>query len=221
MNKSDIAKLIDHTLLRPDAAVSEINRLCEEALEFGFHSVCVNPFFIPPAKDVLSGSSVKVTTVVGFPLGMTLSRVKVYEAIEAALNGCDEIDFVMNLGMAKEGRWDLVATDISDVISSTRGIVHKVIIETCFLNVDEKIRASQMVREAGAEFVKTSTGFGRGGATVEDIRLIKSAVENNCGVKASGGIRTTDQVIRLIEAGAVRIGTSASVEIINEYGQSV
>jgi deoxyribose-phosphate aldolase len=214
MNRSHIAKLIDHTLLRPDATIDQVKRVCEEALEFGFHSVCVNPFFIPVVKSMLSESSVKVTTVVGFPLGMSLSRVKVYEAIEAALSGCEEIDIVMNVGMAKEGRWDIVVTDVSDIISATRGIVHKVIIETCFLNSDEKIRASQAVLDSGAEFVKTSTGFGPDGATVEDIKLIKSVVKGNCEIKASGGIKTLDQAVRLVEAGAARIGTSASVKII-------
>jgi deoxyribose-phosphate aldolase len=214
MNRSDIAKLIEHTLLFPHATIDEVWKLCEEALEFGFHSVCVNPFFIPVARDMLSGSDVKVTTVVGFPLGMSLSRAKVYEAIEAALNGCDEIDVVMNVGMAKEGRWDIVVKDISDIVSATTGIVRKVIIETCFLDTDEKKRASQSVVEAGAEFVKTSTGFGPGGATEEDVRLIKSVVRDSCGIKASGGIKTLDQVVRLVEAGAARIGTSAGVRII-------
>lgn len=214
MNRSDIAKIIDHALLRPDATTDQVRKLCEEALEFGFHSVCVNPFFIPVAKSMLSGSKVKVTTVVGFPLGISLSRVKVYEAIEAALSGCDEIDIVMNVGMAKEGRWGVVLTDISDAISATTGIIHKVIIETCFLNSDEKIRASRAVLESGAEFVKTSTGFGSGGATEEDVRLIKSVVKGKCAIKASGGIKTLDQAVRMVEAGAARIGTSASVKII-------
>jgi len=216
----NIAGLIDHSLLRADATVEDIKRLCDEAKRFGFCSVCVNPFFVPLAKDMLSGSGVKVTTVVGFPLGMTLTKVKVYEAIEAVLSGADEIDLVMNIGMAKSGWWDPVRKDISDVVSATKGAIHKVIIETCYLDREEKIRASEIVLASGAEFVKTSTGFGPGGATEDDVRLIKGVVKDGCGIKASGGIKTLSHVKGLLEAGATRIGTSAGVAIMEEYLKS-
>ena len=216
MDRSGIAQLIDHTLLKPDATMGEIKRLCEEAVRFGFHSVCVNPFFVPETNTILSGSGVKVTTVIGFPLGMTLTHVKVYEAMESALRGSEELDIVMNIGMAKSGRWRDVRKDISDVISATKGVVHKVIIETCYLAREEKGEASRMVLETGAEFVKTSTGFGSGSATVEDVRLVRSVVKERCGIKASGGIRSLRQVREFIAAGATRIGTSSGVAIMEE-----
>ena len=216
MDKSGIAQLIDHTLLKPDATMGEIKRLCEEAVRFGFHSVCVNPFFVPETNTILSGSKVKVTTVIGFPLGMTLTHVKVYEAMESVLRGSEELDIVMNIGMAKSGRWRDVQKDISDVISATKGVVHKVIIEACYLAREEKGEASRMVLETGAEFVKTSTGFGSGSATVEDVRLVRSVVKERCGIKASGGIRSLRQVREFIAAGATRIGTSSGVAIMEE-----
>jgi deoxyribose-phosphate aldolase len=219
MDKSDIAQLIDHTLLKPDATKGDIRRLCEEAVRFGFHSVCVNPFFVPETSVILSGSGVKVTTVIGFPLGMTLTNVKVYEAMEAVLRGSEELDIVMNIGMAKSGRWRDVQKDISEVISATKGIIHKVIIEACYLVREEKGEASRMVLEAGAEFVKTSTGFGPGGATVEDVHLVRSVVKGRCAIKVSGGIKSLKQVREFIAAGATRIGTSSGVAIMEEiYG---
>jgi deoxyribose-phosphate aldolase len=216
MDKSGIARLIDHTLLKPDATIAEIRRLCEEAVRFGFHSVCVNPFFVPEASALLSGSGVKVTTVIGFPLGMTLTGVKVYEAMESALRGSEELDIVMNIGMAKSGRWGDVRKDVSEVISATRGVVHKVIIEACYLTRAEKGEASRMVLETGAGFVKTSTGFGPGGATLEDVHLVRSVVRDRCALKASGGIKTLGQVREFIAAGAARIGTSSGVAIMSE-----
>jgi deoxyribose-phosphate aldolase len=185
-------------------------------MRFGFHSVCVNPFFVPEANALLSESGVKVTTVIGFPLGMTFTQVKVYEAMEAVLRGSEELDIVMNIGMAKSGRWRDVQKDISDVISATKGIVHKVIIEACYLTREEKGEASRMVLEAGAGFVKTSTGFGPGGATVGDIHLVRSVVKGRCGIKASGGIKSLGQVREFIAAGATRIGTSSGVAIMEE-----
>lgn len=211
---SDIARLIDHSLLRPDASAADIRRLCSEAKEYGFFSVCINPFYVPMAKDMLSGSGVKVTAVIGFPLGMNATDVKVYEAIGASLSGADEIDIVMNIGMARSGQWDAVRKDISDIIMAAKGIVRKIIIETCYLNRQEKIKAVEMVLAAGAEFVKTSTGFGPAGATIDDVKLIKTIVKESCGIKASGGIKTIDHVIELIRAGATRIGTSNGVEIV-------
>ncbi len=213
----EIAKLIDHSLLRPDATVSEIERLCDEAMRFGFHSVCVNPFFVSSAKDLVGRADVKVTTAIGFPLGMTFTNVKVYEAIEGVLNGADELDIVMNIGMAKSGQWNALRKDISDVISATRETLHKIIIETCYLSREEKIKAVEVVFDSGAAFVKTSTGFCAGGATTEDITLIKAVIGNGLGIKASGGIKTLDQVKEFIDAGATRIGTSHGVAIMEEF----
>jgi len=216
MDTPGIAQLIDHTLLRPDVTIGEIKGLCEEAVRFGFRSVCVNPFFVPEANTILSGSGVKVTTVIGFPLGMTLTNVKVYEAMESVVRGSEELDIVMNIGLAKSGRWRDVQKDISDVISATKGVVHKVIIEACYLTRKEKVEASRIVLESGGHFVKTSTGFGPGGATVEDIYLIRSVVKDRCAIKASGGIRSLRQVREFIAAGATRIGTSSGVAIMEE-----
>ena len=216
MNESDIAKLIDHTLLKADATVDEIGRLCREAKEFGFHSVCVNPFFVSFVRGLLAGSRVKVTTVVGFPLGANATKGKVYEALEASLAGADELDIVMNLGMARAEQWDAVEKDISDVIAATRGLVHKIIIEACGLSRAQKETASEVVLHAGAEFVKTSTGMGRSGAEIDDVRLIRTVVGDRCGIKAAGGIRSLAQVREFIAAGATRIGTSGGVDIMGE-----
>jgi deoxyribose-phosphate aldolase len=212
----EMAKLIDHTLLRPDAREEDIGALCREALKYGFHSVCVNPHFIEKARALLRGSEVRVTTVVGFPLGMTLTAVKAYEAMNSALLGAEELDIVINLGALKSGRWDVVRRDISDVMAATRGLLHKVIIEACYLDDEEKKRAATTALEAGAEFVKTSTGFGPGGARAEDVRLIRGVLRDRAGVKASGGIRTLAQAREMIAAGAARIGTSQGRAIMEE-----
>lgn len=217
MNKEDIAGIIDQSLLRPDATVDDLRRVCDEAIQYGFFSVCINPYYVPFAKEMLSESPVRITTVIGFPHGITLTRVKAYEAIESLLSGADELDIVMNIGMAKSSRWDMVRKDISDVIAATKGAVHKIIIETCFLSREEKIKASEIVLSTGAEFIKTSTGYGSAGATVDDIKLIKSVVKDACGIKASGGIKTLTQVREMISAGANRIGTSSGVEIVTSH----
>ncbi len=217
MNKEDIAGIIDQSLLRPDATVDDLRRVCNEARQYGFFSLCINPYYVPFAKEMLSGSPVRITTVIGFPHGIILTRVKVYEAIESLLYGADELDVVMNIGMAKSGRWDMVRKDISDVIAATKGAIHKIIIETCFLSREEKIKASEIVLSTGAEFIKTSTGYGSAGATVDDIKLIKSVVKGACRIKASGGIKTLTQVREMISAGANRIGTSRGVEIVTSH----
>ncbi len=219
MTKKDLAGLIDHTLLKPDATHENIKRLCEEALQFGFYSVCINPCFVKPAKELLRNSDVRVTTVIGFPLGMTLTEVKVYEAMNASLLGADELDIVINIGALKSGDWDTVRKDISDVIMATKGLIHKVIIETCYLTDDEKRKVVEIALEAGSEFIKTSTGFGPRGAQLSDIRLIKNIVGDTAGIKAAGGIRTLSQVLDLLKAGAARIGTSAGVKIAGELPQ--
>ena len=220
LNRKDIAGLIEHTLLRPDASYADIPPLCAEAQQFGFHSVCVNPSFIRMAKELLRASNVKMTTVIGFPLGMTLTEVKVFEAMHARLLGADEIDIVINIGALKSGDWATVRKDISDVIMATKGIVHKTIIETCLLDDDEKKKVVEIALEAGSEFIKTSTGFGPRGAKVRDIRFIKDIVGDAAGIKAAGGIRTLRQVQSMLDAGATRIGTSAGVKILRELADS-
>lgn len=214
LNPKDIAGLIDHSLLRPDATYTDIERLCEEAQQFGFYSVCVHPSFIKKAKDILKGSGVRVTTVIGFPLGMAITEVKVYEAMNASLIGADELDIVINIGALKSGDWMTVRKDISDVMAATKGIIHKTIIETCYLDDNEKRKVVEIALDAGSEFIKTSTGFGSHGARLRDIRLIKSIVGDAAGIKAAGGIRTSRRVLDMLKDGATRIGTSAGVQII-------
>jgi len=216
LNREIIARSIDHTLLRPDATHGDIENLCKEALDFGFHSVCINPFFVKSVKEYLIDSEVKVTTVIGFPLGATLTDVKVYEAMNVASLGADELDIVINISALKSGDWKTVRKDLSDVIMATRGLIHKAIIETCYLNKGEKKKAVVTVLDAGVEFIKTSTGFGPKGAEIEDVRLIKSIVGDRAGIKAAGGIRTLKQVVDFIEAGATRIGTSSGARIMKE-----
>jgi deoxyribose-phosphate aldolase len=214
LNRETIAGSIDHTLLRSDATCGDIENLCKEALGFGFHSVCINPSFVKRAKEFLKDSEVKVTTVIGFPLGATLTDVKVYEAMNSALLRADELDIVINIGALKAGDWNIVRKDLSDVIMATRGLIHKAIIETCYLDEDEKKKAVMIALDAGAEFIKTSTGFGPKGADLDDVRLIKSLVGDSAGIKAAGGIRTLKHFVDFIEAGATRIGTSSGVGIM-------
>ncbi|MBI5055228.1 MAG: deoxyribose-phosphate aldolase [Nitrospirae bacterium] len=214
--KTNIAKLIDHTLLRPDATERDIVRLCDEAKRHGFFSVCVHPAFIKTAKDQLAGTKIKLSSVIGFPLGMTLTKVKIYEAMEAVFQGADELDAVMNPGFAKSGRWEGVESEIEDLITATPDSVHKIIIETCYLNEDEKKRAALIVMNAGAGFVKTSTGFGTSGAAIKDVELIKAVTKGKVGIKAAGGIKTLKDVIAFVKAGATRIGTSSGVSIMKE-----
>lgn len=208
-----IAHMIDHTLLKPNATQEEIGKLCEEAKKFCFASVCVNPSYVPMAAQLLKGSGVKVCTVVGFPLGSTTPTVKAIEARDAIANGADEIDMVINVGALKSGNSQLALDDIKAVREATRGKVLKVILETSLLTREEKIKACQLSREAGADFVKTSTGFSSGGATVEDIQLMRQTVGPQMGIKASGGVRDLEFAKKLIAAGATRIGASASVSI--------
>jgi len=216
VKQKDLAKLIDHTLLRPEAPYADIRKLCKDALRFGFHSVCVYPYYVGFAKDLLKGSNVHVTTVIGFPSGMTTTDEKVLEAMNAARSGADELDIVINIGALKSGSWDVVTKDISSVIGATKGLIHKIIIETCYLTTAEKRKIVEISLDSGAAFIKTSTGFGPKGAQARDIRLIKSIVGNKAGIKAAGGIRTLKQVQVMLDAGASRIGTSSSLKIIQE-----
>ncbi|MEK6527874.1 MAG: deoxyribose-phosphate aldolase [Nitrospirota bacterium] len=217
--KFNIAKLIDHTLLKPEATETDIKKLCKEAEKYGFFSVCVNPCFIKTAREKLSGTDVKVSTVIGFPLGAMHSKVKIYEAMFAVLAGADEVDVVINIGMIKSNNWTAVQKEISDLVTATPDVIHKIIIETYYLSDDEKINASLAVMKSGAEFVKTSTGFAPSGATVKDIEMIKAATKGKIGIKAAGGIRTLKDVLTFIKAGATRIGTSSGVKIMEELAR--
>lgn len=208
-------KLIDHTLLKQDATPEQIVALCAEAKEFDFMSVCVNPAYVPLASSCLKGSDVKVCTVIGFPLGMNLTKTKVEEAVLAVKEGADEVDMVINVGMLKAGHDDYVEEEIREIKSAVGAkITLKVIIETCLLNDEEKVRACVAAKNAGANFVKTSTGFSTGGATTHDVALMRKTVGQDMGVKASGGVRTHDDLIAMVEAGASRIGTSNGTKII-------
>lgn len=220
MTKNELAKMIDHTILKPFATQEDITKLCNEAREYGFASVCINPFFVPLAANLLNDSDVLVCTVIGFPLGSTSTTVKAFEAQEAVKNGALEVDMVINIGALKERREDVVFQDVLAVVEAAKGAnpeaVTKVIIETCYLSDEEKVLACQLAKKAGAHFVKTSTGFGSGGATTQDISLMRQTVGPAMGVKASGGIKNLQQVLNMIEAGATRIGASAGVDIVKE-----
>ena len=205
----EINELIEHTLLRPEATVSDIMNLCQEAVHASLHAVCVAPVYVPLAANLLRGKGVKVVTVVGFPLGASVAAVQALEARLAVEEHADEVDMVMNIAAAKNGQWDAVTAEIRLVVSSAAPQPVKVIIETVLLTDAEKQRACQAVIDGGAAFVKTSTGFAGGGATVADVRLLAAVANGKIGIKASGGIRTRQQALALIEAGATRIGTSA------------
>ena len=210
-------KYIDHTLLKQDATEQQIDRLLSEAREYDFASVCVNPCWVSHAKAGLTDTDVKVCTVVGFPLGATTSAVKAYETKEAIQNGADEIDMVINIGALKSRNLKLVEDDIKAVVEASGSKLVKVIIETCLLTDEEKVEACQLAKLAGADFVKTSTGFSTGGATIEDIELMRETVGPTMGVKASGGARTLEAAQAFIKAGATRIGTSSGVAIMKGH----
>ncbi|WP_153123375.1 deoxyribose-phosphate aldolase [Peribacillus tepidiphilus] len=214
MNK-EVAKMIDHTLLKAETTKEQIKVLCEEAKEYGFASVCVNPTWVKYAAELLQGSDVKVCTVIGFPLGANTPETKAFETKNAIENGATEVDMVINIGALKDGDDELVERDIKAVVEAAKGkALTKVIIETCLLTEEEKVRACELSVKAGADYVKTSTGFSTGGATVEDVALMRKTVGPNIGVKASGGVRNTEDAQKMIEAGATRIGASAGVSIV-------
>lgn len=212
------SKMIDHTLLKPDAREEQINKIVEEAIKYEFASVCVNPTWVKFAADKLKNSDVAVCTVIGFPLGAGTTNVKVFEAKDAILNGANEVDMVINIGALKDKKDDFVEKEISEVVKAAKGkALVKVIIETCLLNDEEKIRACKLAVKAGADFVKTSTGFSTGGATAKDVELMRKTVGENIGVKASGGIHSKAEMDSMIKAGANRIGASAGVKIMENY----
>src|SRR5215470_10199950 len=216
--EADIARLIDHTLLKPEASRNDIRKLCQEALKFGFASVCVNPWNVSLAAELLRCSEVRVCTVVGFPLGATLPQVKVYETEESIKLGAQEIDMVINIGALKSRQDEAMEADIRGVVEASHrgGAICKVILETALLTEDEKVRGSIAAKNACADFVKTSTGFSTGGATAEDVRLMRAAVGRDIGIKAAGGVRSLEDLQKMVEAGATRIGASASVKILEQ-----
>ncbi|MCA0970032.1 deoxyribose-phosphate aldolase [Halobacillus litoralis] len=220
--EQNLAKMIDHTQLKPDTPKEKILQICEEAKENDFASVCVNPHWVKTSYDLLKDTDVKVCTVVGFPLGATTKETKAFETRQAIEQGATEIDMVINIGELKSGNTDVVGQDIQAVVREAEGkAIVKVIIETSLLNEDEKVKACELAKEAGADFVKTSTGFSGGGATVEDISLMRKTVGPELGVKASGGVRDYEGAKAMIEAGATRIGASSGIAIVNgEQGTS-
>jgi deoxyribose-phosphate aldolase len=213
---SSIAALIDHTLLKPEATAGDIRKLCEEARHYGFASVCVNPYWVRLVAKELAGSPVKVCSVVGFPLGASATEIKVAETAAAIRDGAQEIDMVLNIGELRGGNPDAVRADIKAVVDAAHGggAIVKVILETALLNEEQKVAASLLSKEAGADFVKTSTGFGPGGATAADVALLRRTVGPAMGVKASGGVRTLGDLQAMTAAGASRVGASASVKIV-------
>ncbi|MBS6643161.1 MAG: deoxyribose-phosphate aldolase [Clostridiaceae bacterium] len=214
MKKSEIAKMCDHTLLKAFAEKEQIKKLCEEAKMLNTASVCVNPCYIEQAKALLDGSDVKVCTVIGFPLGANTKETKAFETKDAVAKGADEVDMVINVGALKSGDWDYVYEDIKAVVDAAGGTLTKVIIETCYLTDEEKVEVCKLAEKAGADFVKTSTGFGTGGANAHDVKLMKDTVGSTMKVKASGGMRTYEDVAPVLEAGADRLGVSATIAIV-------
>lgn len=214
MDKQQLASMIDHTILKADATRESVEKICKEALEYKFASVCINPANIELAAEMLKGSEVKVCTVIGFPLGANTSEVKAFETKDAIAKGADEVDMVINIGRLKDKDYEYVKNDIKVVVEAAKGkALTKVIIETCLLTDEEKVKACELSKEAGADFVKTSTGFSTGGATPEDIKLMRETVGPDMGVKASGGVRSFEDAKAVIENGATRIGASSSITI--------
>ncbi len=208
-------KYIDHTLLKQNATEEQIRQLCAEAMQYKFASVCINPYWVSLCSSILKGSDVKVCTVIGFPLGATISAVKAYETSQALNDGADEFDMVINIGALKDGQYDFLVNDIKAVVNAAQNHTVKVIIETCLLTDEEKKTACLAVVEAKANFVKTSTGFSTAGATINDVKLMRSVVKDQCLIKAAGGVRSYEDLVAMIEAGEDRIGTSSGVSLMN------
>ncbi len=209
-------KMIDHTVLKADTPLETVKRICDEAMEYGFASVCINPCHVAYCADYLKDSDVNVCTVVGFPLGANTSAVKAFETKDAIANGADEIDMVMNIGALKDKNYDLVRNDVKAVVEAANGTLVKVILETCLLTEDEIKKACELCVEAKADYVKTSTGFSTRGATIEDVQIMKAAVQGKAKVKAAGGVRTHEDMVKIVEAGADRIGTSAGCSLVDK-----
>ena len=209
-------KMIDHTVLKADTPLETVKRICDEAMEYGFASVCINPCHVAYCADYLKDSDVNVCTVIGFPLGANTSAVKAFETKDAIANGADEIDMVMNIGALKDKNYDLVRNDVKAVVEAANGTLVKVILETCLLTEDEIKKACELGVEAKADYVKTSTGFSTRGATIEDVRIMKEAVHGKAKVKAAGGVRTPEDMVKIVAAGADRIGTSAGCSLVKK-----
>lgn len=209
-------KMIDHTVLKADTPLETVKRICDEAMEYGFASVCINPCHVAYCADYLKDSDVSVCTVIGFPLGANTSAVKAFETKDAIANGADEIDMVMNIGALKDKNYDLVRNDVKAVVEAANGTLVKVILETCLLTEDEIKKACELCVEAKADYVKTSTGFSTRGATIEDVQIMKAAVQGKAKVKAAGGVRTHEDMVKIVEAGADRIGTSAGCSLVDK-----
>ena len=209
-------KMIDHTVLKADTPLETVKRICDEAMEYGFASVCINPCHVAYCADYLKDSDVNVCTVIGFPLGANTSAVKAFETKDAIANGADEIDMVMNIGALKDKNYDLVRDDVKAVVEAANGTIVKVILETCLLTEDEIKKACELCVEAKADYVKTSTGFSTRGATIEDVQIMKAAVQGKAKVKAAGGVRTHEDMVKIVEAGADRIGTSAGCSLVEK-----
>ena len=209
-------KMIDHTVLKADTPLETVKRICDEAMEYGFASVCINPCHVAYCTDYLKDSDVNVCTVIGFPLGANTSAVKAFETKDAIANGADEIDMVMNIGALKDKNYDLVRDDVKVVVEAANGTLVKVILETCLLTEDEIKKACELCVEAKADYVKTSTGFSTRGATIEDVRIMKEAVHGKAKVKAAGGVRTPEDMVKIVAAGADRIGTSAGCSLVKK-----
>lgn len=209
-------KMIDHTVLKADTPLETVKRICDEAMEYGFASVCINPCHVAYCADYLKDSDVNVCTVIGFPLGASTSAVKAFETKDAIANGADEIDMVMNIGALKDKNYDLVRDDVKAVVEAANGTLVKVILETCLLTEDEIKKACELCVEAKADYVKTSTGFSTRGATIEDVRIMKEAVHGKAKVKAAGGVRTPEDMVKIVAAGADRIGTSAGCSLVKK-----
>lgn len=216
---NNINKLIDHTLLKAFATSDEIKKICDEAIKYDFASVCVNPCYVSLVSELLKDSDVRVCTVIGFPLGANTIEIKQAETLDAVNNGAEEIDMVINVGKAKEHDFNYIKDEIEAVVSAANGNLVKVILETCYLTSEEIVEVCKMASIAGAQFVKTSTGFGTGGAKVEDVELMKKSILDTMSVKASGGVRTLDDLNKMVEAGASRIGASSGAAIIAEYNK--
>lgn len=209
-------KMIDHTVLKADTPLETVKRICDEAMEYGFASVCINPCHVAYCADYLKDSDVNVCTVIGFPLGANTSAVKAFETKDAIANGANEIDMVMNIGALKDKNYDLVRNDVKAVVEAANGTLVKVILETCLLTEDEIKKACELCVEAKADYVKTSTGFSTRGATIEDVQIMKAAVQGKAKVKAAGGVRTHEDMVKIVEAGADRIGTSAGCSLVEK-----
>ena len=209
-------KYIDHTCLKAFASLEDIVKLCSEANYYKFKSVCINPAYIETAKELLKGSDILICTVIGFPLGQNTTDVKVFEVTDAISKGADEVDVVLNVAEMKNKNYDYILNELKEIVKAAHGVLVKLIIETCYLTDEEKIKACKLATEAKIDYVKTSTGFWTGGTTVEDVKLMKANISDNMKVKASGGVRTKEDFLKMIEAGASRIGTSNGVKIMEE-----